>query len=72
MTPKSCLSTFQRNKEMVKSSKKIKIKKIKKLALNALYDYPEFTAQFERKLISVSILDNQNRIIGCAVFNDYP
>ena len=37
-----------------------------------LFDYPKILTIVERSYFSVTILDNNQKIVGCAVFNDYP
>jgi hypothetical protein len=39
---------------------------------DALYNYPDVLHLFENCFISVTILDRNQRIIGCASFNDFP
>ncbi len=46
--------------------------KEKQGGLDLLYDYPKLLSLFEKSYHSVSILDENDEIIGCAVFNDFP
>ena len=46
--------------------------KEKQGGLNLLYDYPKLLSLFEKSYHSVTILDENEEIIGCAVFNDFP
>lgn len=41
-------------------------------ANDLLYDYPNLLNLFERSYLSVTILNQQQKIIGCAIFNDFP
>lgn len=37
-----------------------------------LYAHPKMLTLIERSFLSISVLDSQNNIIGCAVFDDCP
>ncbi|EAR95092.1 hypothetical protein TTHERM_00641200 (macronuclear) [Tetrahymena thermophila SB210] len=41
-------------------------------ANDLLYDYPNLLSLFEKNYLSVTILNQQQQIIGAAVFNDFP
>lgn len=43
-----------------------------KEAQDLLYDYPKLVKMFENSYISVTVLNSEEQIIGCFVFNDYP
>jgi hypothetical protein len=41
-------------------------------AMKLLYFYPKLLPLFEHSYLSVTVLDQQSNIVGCAVFNDSP
>jgi hypothetical protein len=41
-------------------------------AIDSLYNYPKLITLFEKCLLSVTIMDANQKIIGCAIFNDFP
>lgn len=52
--------------KILESSSKVKD------GIDELYNYPKILSLLEKSYLSITILDNNAKIVGCAVFNDFP